>query len=49
MRGVYCVCAEGRLSKDFGLKDQMCRAAVSVMSNVAEGSAEEPAETLPTP
>ena len=37
VRAVYCVCAEGRLSKHFGLRDQMCRAAVSVMTNVAEG------------
>jgi four helix bundle protein len=25
-------------SKDYGLKDQMCRAAVSIASNIAEGS-----------
>ena len=25
-------------AKDYGLKDQMCRAAVSVASNIAEGS-----------
>jgi len=34
---VYRITAEGRLSKDFGLKDQMQRAAVSVPSNIAEG------------
>ena len=26
---IYKVCAEGRLSKDFGFRDQLCRAAVS--------------------
>ena len=39
VREIYMMCAEGRLSKDFGLKDQICRAAVSSMSNVAEGFA----------
>lgn len=34
---VYKLCAEGSLSKDYGLKDQLRRAAVSVMSNIAEG------------
>ena len=37
VREVYKTCAEGRLSKDFGLRDQLCRAAVSSMSNIAEG------------
>jgi four helix bundle protein len=36
---IYRVCAEGRFSQDFGLKDQICRAAVSAMSNIAEGFA----------
>jgi four helix bundle protein len=37
VREVYKICGEGRLSKDFGLRDQLCRAAVSSMSNIAEG------------
>ena len=41
VREIYKVCAEGRLSKDFGLRDQLCRAAVSSMSNVAEGFAKK--------
>jgi four helix bundle protein len=38
-REIYRTCEQGRLSKDFGLKDQICRAAVSSMSNIAEGFA----------
>lgn len=34
---VYMACRSGELSRDFGLRDQMQRAAVSVMSNIAEG------------
>lgn len=34
---VYKQCSESRLSKDFALRDQLCRAAVSCMSNIAEG------------
>jgi len=34
---VYRRSKVGAFSKDFGLRDQMRRAAVSVMSNVAEG------------
>ena len=37
VREIYLVCGEGRFSRDFGLKDQICRAAVSTMSNIAEG------------
>jgi four helix bundle protein len=36
-RRVYDVSADGRMSRDFGLRDQMRRAAVSIMSNIAEG------------
>ena len=34
---VYALCHTGALAKDFGLRDQLQRAAVSVMNNVAEG------------
>ena len=34
---VYSLTGRGNFARDFGLKDQMRRAAVSVMSNIAEG------------
>ena len=34
---IYRVTSEGRFSKNFGLRDQIRRASVSVMSNLAEG------------
>ena len=34
---IYKATEEGRLARDFGLRDQMRRASVSVCSNVAEG------------
>jgi len=34
---VYTTTAQGNLSRDYGLKDQMQRAAVSIASNIAEG------------
>lgn len=34
---VYSCAVHGPLAKDYGLKDQICRAAVSVGSNIAEG------------
>jgi four helix bundle protein len=34
---VYNLSGKGTFSKDFGLRDQIRRAAVSVMSNIAEG------------
>jgi four helix bundle protein len=36
-RLVYELTNEGAFARDFGLRDQMRRAAVSVMSNIAEG------------
>jgi four helix bundle protein len=34
---IYFLTQAGALSRDFGLRDQMRRAAVSIMSNIAEG------------
>jgi four helix bundle protein len=34
---IYDVTAGGKFSRDFGLKDQIRRAAVSILSNIAEG------------
>jgi four helix bundle protein len=34
---IYKITDEGRFARDYGLKDQIRRAAVSVMSNIAEG------------
>ena len=34
---VYLLTDEGKLAKDFGLRDQLRRAAVSAMANIAEG------------
>ncbi len=34
---VYRICNQPPLCRDFGLRDQIQRAAVSVMSNIAEG------------
>jgi four helix bundle protein len=36
-RHIYSITRVGEFSKDFGLRDQIRRASVSVMSNVAEG------------
>lgn len=34
---IYVVTNQGAFSRDFGLRDQIQRASVSVMSNIAEG------------
>jgi four helix bundle protein len=37
VREIYLVGGVGKFSRDFGLKDQICRAAVASVSNIAEG------------
>jgi len=34
---IYKITSEGQFSKDFGLRDQVRRASVSIMANIAEG------------
>ena len=34
---IYKMSGEGKFARDFGLRDQIQRAAVSVMTNIAEG------------
>jgi|ERR1019366_2332198 four helix bundle protein len=36
-RQIYQITGEGAFARDFGLRDQIRRAAVSIMSNIAEG------------
>jgi len=41
VNAVYGATQDGAFSRDFGLKDQIRRAAVSVMLNIAEGSSRQ--------
>src|SRR5689334_15919867 len=36
-REIYAVAKRGEFARDFGLRDQVCRSSVSIMSNIAEG------------
>ncbi len=36
-KDIYKLSSEGQFRRDFGLKDQIRRASVSIMSNIAEG------------
>jgi four helix bundle protein len=36
-RAIYACSGKGTFSKDYGLRDQIRRAAVSILSNIAEG------------
>jgi len=36
-RVIYRATAQGKFTKDFGLRDQIQRAAVSIMANISEG------------
>lgn len=38
---VYKITAQDEFGRDYGLKDQICRATVSVMPNIAEGFGRE--------
>lgn len=37
VKSVYQSTSEGKFNKDFGLREQIQRAAVSIMNNIAEG------------
>ena len=34
---IYRLAKQGEFAKDFGFRNQICRAAVSIVSNIAEG------------
>ena len=36
-REIYTLSRTGNFARDFGLRDQICRAGVSIVSNIAEG------------
>ncbi|MBI5570695.1 MAG: four helix bundle protein [Desulfomonile tiedjei] len=36
-RSIYRLTANGKFSRDYGLRDQMRRASVSIMANITEG------------
>jgi len=38
-RSIYRLTADSKFAKDYGLRDQMRRASVSIMANIAEGFA----------
>jgi four helix bundle protein len=43
---IYAISNEGPFARDFGLRDQIRRAAVSVMSNIADASSPLPKDRL---
>jgi four helix bundle protein len=36
-RDIYRICKNDSFAQDYGLRNQICRASVSIMSNIAEG------------
>jgi four helix bundle protein len=43
---IYKLSREGKLARDYGLRDQMTKSAVSIPSNIAEGKERETAPEL---
>jgi hypothetical protein len=43
---IYCLSSSGAFARDFGLRDQMRRASVSIMSNIAESFESQTAFSL---
>jgi len=41
MSDIYRATTQGKFAKDFGFRDQICRSAVSIPSNIAEGKERE--------
>ena len=37
VKKVYACARQGEFARDYGFRDQICRAAVSIVSNIAEG------------
>ncbi len=37
VKAIYEITSHGELARDFGMRDQIRRAAISIMSNIAEG------------
>jgi len=37
VKQIYALTANGKLNRDFGMRDQLQRAAVSIPTNIAEG------------
>ena len=37
VKSIYQITSDGKFSKDFGLREQIQRASVSIMNNIAEG------------
>ncbi len=37
VKKIYSITCQGKFSRDFGLREQIQRAAISIMSNIAEG------------
>jgi four helix bundle protein len=45
---IYTITKKESICRDFGFIDQIRRAAISIMNNIAEGFEREPTKTLPS-